>query len=397
MAVKEQLMNMYVKVFLALATCVGPGAIGSALAQPQQTQSPGDVIRRFDKNGDGKLSREELPEQMRAVFDRVDTNQDGFVTPEEEVAFRARNREIQMLRKKTPAARGAQVPDSMEAIRDIPYADNNNRRQALDLYLPKQPKDNGKPLPVIVWIHGGAWLAGDRASGFGQLRPFVQSGDYAGVSVGYRLTNEASWPAQIHDCKAAIRWIRGNAKKYNLDPDHIGVWGSSAGGHLVAMLGTSGGVETLEGKLGSFTDQSSRVTCVVDFFGPAELLTMGDSPSNLDHNAPKSPESLLVGGTLQETKEVAKEASPVTYVSKDDPPFLIVHGDKDMTVPYNQSVRLNELLKKADVDTTLVTIEGAGHGGFASRRLNERVRAFFDKHLRGKSADIEGGTIRRGE
>lgn len=389
-------MSRHPAVLLVLATSLTLCTLISGMAQQQKSPAPAEVVRRFDKNGDGKLTREELPEQMRSTFDRVDANGDGFVTPEEEAAFRARNRAAQELRKKQPAAPGAQVPDSMQAIRDIPYADNDNRRQALDLYLPKQPTE-GKPLPVIVWIHGGAWLAGDRASGFGQLRTFVQSGDYAGVSVGYRLTDEASWPAQIDDCKAAIRWIRGNAKKYNLDPDRIGVWGSSAGGHLVAMLGTSGGVESLEGKLGSFADQSSRVTCVVDFFGPAELLTMGDSPSSLDHNAARSPESLLVGGTLQETKEVAKNASPVTYVSKDDPPFLIVHGDKDMTVPYDQSVRFNELLKQATVDTTLITIEGAGHGGFASRTLNDRVRAFFDKHLRDLPAEIEGGTIRRGE
>ncbi len=353
-------MSRHPAVLLVLATSLTLCTLISGMAQQQNSQAPAEVVRRFDKNGDGKLTREELPEQMRPTFDRVDANKDGFVTPEEEAAFRTRNRAAQELRKKQPVAPGAQVPDSMQAIRDIPYADNDNRRQALDLYLPKQPTD-GKPLPVIVWIHGGAWLAGDRASGFGQLRAFVHSGDYAGVSVGYRLTDEASWPAQIYDCKAAIRWIRGNAKKYNLDPDRIGVWGSSAGGHLVAMLGTSGGVESLEGKLGSFTDQSSRVTCVVDFFGPAELLTMGDAPSSLDHNAARSPESQLVGGTLQETKEVARDASPVTYVSKDDPPFLIVHGDKDMTVPYNQSVRFNELLKEANVDTTLITIAGARH------------------------------------
>ncbi len=389
-------MNRHPTALLLLTVCVTLCTAISATAQPQNRQTPGDIFRRWDQNGDGKLTRDELPEQMRPTFDRVDANQDGFVTPEEERAFRARNRAAQERKKKPPVARGAQVSDSMEAIRDIPYADNDNRRQALDLYLPKQ-RTEGKLLPVIVWIHGGAWRAGDRASGFGQLRAFVHSGDYAGVSVGYRLTDEAHWPAQIHDCKAALRWIRGNAGKYHLDPDRIGVWGSSAGGHLVAMLGTSGGVEALEGELGSYADQSSRVTCVVDFFGPSELLTMGDAPSDLDHNGAGSPESLLVGGTLQEMKEVAKDASPVTYVSRDDPPFLIVHGDKDGTVPYSQSVRFHELLQQAEVDTTLITIEGAGHGGFASRTLNDRVRAFFEKHLRGQAAEIEGGIIRRGE
>ncbi len=387
-------MNWLVAVVWRVLTPALLALVATLWAQPAWSQQRGEVFRRWDENGDGKLTREELPERLRPIFNRVDTDRDGFVTPEENAAFQARNRAQQQRRPR--AAGGAQVPDSIQVTRDIPYAGTNDRRQALDLYLPKSPRTD-KPLPVIVWIHGGAWLAGDRASGLGQLRPFVQSGDYAGVSVGYRLTDQASWPAQIYDCKAAIRWIRGNAKKYNLDPDHIGVWGSSAGGHLVAMLGTSGGIESLEGKLGSFTDQSSRVTCVVDFFGPAELLTMGDHPSNLDHNAPNSPESRLVGGTLQETKQVAQDASPVTYVSKGDPPFLIVHGDKDMTVPYQQSVRLTELLEKAHVDATMITIQGAGHGGFASPTLHDRVRAFFDKHLRSKPAKIEGGTIRRGE
>ncbi len=379
----------------ALAALAAP-----AVAQQAAAQRPPDAVRRWDQDGDGKLTRDELPEPMRGMFERVDTDHDGFITTEEDAAFRARNRDAKQRAAKQGAQSapggGAPVPDSMEAIRDIPYAETDNRRQALDLYLPKRPAD-APPLPVIIWIHGGAWQSGDRASGFGQLRALVQSGDYAGVSVGYRLTNEAHWPAQIFDCKAAIRWIRGQAKKYNLDADHIGVWGSSAGGHLVAMLGTSGGVESLEGQLGSFREQSSRVACVVDFFGPAELLTMGDAPGSFDHNSPTSPESLLVGGPVQETKEVAQQASPITFVSPDDPPILIVHGNQDMTVPYDQSVRLHDRLTRTGVDSTFITIDGGGHGGFASRALNERVRAFFDKHLRGEPAEISGGTIGRGE
>ncbi|MGE0171093.1 alpha/beta hydrolase fold domain-containing protein, partial [Nocardioides sp.] len=174
--------------------------------------------------------------------------------------------------------------------------------------LPKKPA-NDKPLPVIAFIHGGAWRAGDKKGGFTRLREFVESGHYAGVSIGYRLTDQATWPTQIHDCKAAIRWIRGNAKKYNLDPDHIGVIGPSAGGHLVAMLGTSGGVAELEGKLGKYLDQSSKVTCVVDEFGPTELLMMSKFPSRIDHDSPNSPESKLVGGAIQEKKEAARSAS----------------------------------------------------------------------------------------
>ncbi len=354
-------MNELRFFMLALAVYMSFTAANSGLAQDREAQPPSGVFRNWDKNGDGKLTREELPGQVRQNFDRVDTNKDGFITPDEDAAFRNRNGRVQNAKQKKSPAKAPRLPANIRATRDLSYADNDNPRQRLDLYLPAAPTSD-KPLPVVVWIHGGAWRAGDKAGGIGQLSSFVASGDYAGVSVGYRLTNEAHWPAQIYDCKAAIRWIRGNAEKYHLDPNRIGVWGSSAGGHLVAMLGTSGDVEFLEGELGKYTDQSSRVTCVVDYFGPSELLAMGDYPSNLDHNGPNSPESLLVGSTLQETKTVAREASPVSYVTQDDAPFLVVHGDKDITVPYNQSVRLQELLKRAGVDVTFITVEGGGHG-----------------------------------
>lgn len=294
------------------------------------------------------------------------------------------------------AGRRPPLPEGIRAKLDIPYAGTDNPRQRLDLYLPKKPAGEG-PLPVVVWIHGGAWRGGDKRSGLRNLADLVASGNYAGVSVGYRLTGEAIWPVQIHDCKAAIRWIRAHARQNNVDPKRIGVWGSSAGGHLVAMLGTSGGVEKLEGKLGAHADRDSRVTCVVDYFGPSDLLTMGKYPSRMDHDAAGSPESLLVGGPLQQTPEAARCASPTTYVTQDDPPFLIVHGDKDPLVPHNQSVRLAELLEEAGTDVTMITVTGAGHGGFRSQELTRRVHRFFDKHLRDKDAKIPGGKIPQGQ
>jgi acetyl esterase/lipase len=373
---------------------------------------PPDLFSRWDRNGDGKLSRDELPEQARPNFDRVDADGDGVISRDEHAAFLKRR---QAGAKQQPGAPGVkqrpgglavkqrpgfpgpkQPPEGIRLQSDVPYAGTDNPRQCVDLLLPEK-RAGDRPLPVIVWIHGGAWLGGDKRGGMGQLARFVATGNYAGVSVGYRLSGEAIWPAQIHDCKAAIRWIRANAEKHNLDPERIGVWGSSAGGHLVAMLGTSGGVEELEGKLGPHTDADSRVQCVVDYYGPSDLLTMGDYPSNMKHNAPDSPESKLVGGPVQETKEVARAASPVTYVSKDDPPFLIVHGDADMTVPYNQSERLDAALEKAGVGSTFITVQGGGHGGFRSDELLRRVGLFFDKHLRGQDAQIPDEPIRQGQ
>src|SRR5207249_1056789 len=133
------------------------------------------------------------------------------------------------------------LPDNVQKEADIVYGKAGDVSLKLDLYLPKA--EAKKPRPVVVWTHGGGWQAGNKASGAARLAGLVATGDYGGVSVGYRLTDVTAWPGQIHDCKAAIRWIRANAKKYNLDPDRIGVWGSSAGGHLVSMLGTSAGVK----------------------------------------------------------------------------------------------------------------------------------------------------------
>jgi len=342
-----------------------------------------DRFRNWDKNGDGKLSREELPERLRRNFDRVDANRDGSISLEEHRA--AAQRLAERTAQRGGPARSPDAPEGVIAKRDIPYAGTDNPRQKLDLYLPKEPK--GEKLPLIVFIHGGAWRAGDKNGGLQRVAPFVQSGQYAGASIGYRLTNEAQWPAQIHDCKAAIRWLRANAKEHKIDPERIAVWGSSAGGHLVAMLCVSGNVKELEGELGKHLGTSSRVTCVVDFFGPTELLTMGDAHSKMDHNSADSPESRLIGGALQENKEKAKAASPITYVTRDDAPILIMHGTKDPLVPYDQSVRFEKALKKAGVDVLFVTVQDGGHG-FRGAEIDKRVAVYFEKYLRGQDVEI---------
>jgi acetyl esterase/lipase len=208
------------------------------------------------------------------------------------------------------------------------------------------------------------------------------------ASIGYRLSQHATFPAQIEDCKAAIRWLRANAKTYQLDPDHIGAWGASAGGHLVALLGTTGGVKELEGK-GSNAEQSSRVQGVVDFFGPTEFLQMDAHAVKgafLKHDPANSPESRLIGGAIQENVEKVKRANPVQYVTKDAPPFFIAHGEQDPLVPCHQSELLYEALKKAGVEVTLQKIPGAGHGGreFGTDKMQAAVQEFFDKHLKPK-------------
>jgi acetyl esterase/lipase len=221
---------------------------------------------------------------------------------------------------------------------------------------------------------------------------------YAVLDVGYRLSGEAIFPAQVEDCKAAVRWVRANAAKYQLNPNRIGAWGSSAGGHLVAFLGTSGDVKEFDTEANG--QYSSRVQAVCDWFGPTDFLQMDEHSlegSRLIHDAPKSPESLLVGGPIQEEpyRSLANKANPITYVTKDDPPFLIMHGDKDMLVPHHQSELLYDALKKVGVEAELRIVKGAGHGlrdGEESpSKLVEIVAEFFDKHL--KQPKVQEGRI----
>lgn len=269
------------------------------------------------------------------------------------------------------------LAQKVDVTRDVEYGRAGDRSLTLDVYQPKNR--TADLLPVIVWIHGGGWRGGDKASG-GRLSSFVATGRYVGVSVGYRLSGEAVWPAQIHDCKAAIRWIRANAKKYGINPDRIGVWGSSAGGHLVSLLGTSSDIEPLEGDCGT-PSVSSRVACVVDFCGPTDMVIFRHAAADQ-----------LFGKPVAERQAEARAASPAAHVSNDDPPFLIVHGTDDRTVPIAQAELFHEKLKESGVDVTFVRVEGGGHGIGGSEVMG-RVVSFFDKHLRGEDVEVSGEPI----
>ncbi len=285
--------------------------------------------------------------------------------------------------ERKPMPPPARVSDSIELKADLPYAGNDNPWQMVDLFLPKH-RATEKPLPVVVYIHGGGWSGGTRRGG-GMAAGFAASGNYAGVSVGYRLSSEAKWPAQIYDCKAAIRWIRGHAKEYNLDPEHIGVTGTSAGGHLVSLLGLTEGVKELEGDLGEFTSLSSKVTCVVNVCGPQDMaspLMQGDAALKDDPAV-----AGLLGGTLAEKAAEAKQCSPLTYVHAGAPPFMTLHGTKDLRVNFNNATRLQAALTKVGSPTILIPITDGGHG-FNSPEANKRVQQFFDLHLRGIPSEI---------
>ena len=261
--------------------------------------------------------------------------------------------------------------EGVKVVRDIQYAKGGDRPLLLDLYLPE--KASG-PLPLVIWVHGGAWRAGSRAN---PPALFLLRHGYAVASISYRFSQEAVFPAQIEDCKAAVRFLRSRANQYGIDAERFGAWGASAGGHLVALLGTAGDVKEFD--KGDNLEFSSRVQAVCDFFGPTDFLAMGRN--DLDHNAPNSPESQLIGGPIQQNRDKCARANPITYVSPDDPPFLIMHGDKDRLVPINQSELLHAALRKAGVDSTFRIVEGKGHG-FGGPEIQQTVLEFFDKHLK---------------
>ena len=274
------------------------------------------------------------------------------------------------------------LPEGVKAHRDLAYVEGGHERQKLDLYLPEKA---GGPLPLILWVHGGGWQAGSKDQCPPLRGGYLERG-YAVASIGYRLSGHAVFPAQIEDCKSAIRWLRAHAKEYSLDPQRFGVWGSSAGGHLVALIGTSGDVKEFDA--GANPDQSSRVQAVCDWYGPTDFTVFVTTPGYESHATASSPEANLIGGAVMENKDKAARVNPITYVDKKDPPFLIMHGDKDPTVPINQSQLLFDSLKKAGVSAHFHTIHGAGHGGpgFAGKNIDEMVSTFFETHLKTQSA-----------
>lgn len=271
--------------------------------------------------------------------------------------------------------------NSIEIVRDIVYAEIERAegepvRLALDAAFPRHSDE--KPLPVAVYVHGGGWSGGSRQAGDVFL-PMLARGGYLAVSISYRLTGEDTWPAQLHDCKAAIRFLRANADELGIDAERIGVWGHSAGGHLSSMLGTCGDVEDLEGDVGD-GGVTSRVACVAALSGPADLTTFV-RPRRRGGDVMRD---LLGSDDPEELARLAREASPVTWIDADDPPFLIVHGTDDRLVPSSQAQSLHDALVAAGVKSELVLLEGEGHA-ITNRDAYRRVAAFFDAHLGGNA------------
>jgi acetyl esterase/lipase len=275
--------------------------------------------------------------------------------------------------------------------KNLAYVTGGSSNQTLDLYASKKAKER----PLIVWIHGGAFLFGSKEGFAAEPVPldFLLEG-YAVASINYRLSPEAIFPAQLEDCKAAIRWLRAHADEYGINSNRIGVWGASAGGNLAALVGATG--ELREFEVGENLGFSSRVQAVCDFFGPTDFLQMDAHrlPDGQIHDAADSPESKLVGVPIQDNPDKARRVNPITYVTKDAPPFLIVHGTLDRLVPFNQSQLLAAALEAVGASVKFHSVDGGGHGEYfgaaggcglyADPPVAPMVKAFFATHLMAK-------------
>ncbi len=260
------------------------------------------------------------------------------------------------------------IPPGVDVIRNVEYGRGGDTRLALDIYRPKVlPKER---LPAVIFIHGGGWRNGDKADGrFATRTAMIADAGYFAVSINYRLTR-SNITAEVEDCKCAVRWLRANAAKYNVDPERIGVWGSSAGGHLALMVAYADEKAGLEGK-GGHDGVSSAVQAVCSWYGPTELGSFG------------------LGGREEEQKRL----SPMTYVRKDVPPALLIHGEKDQTVPVSHSERLELLLQNSGAEVTFIRVKNANHGlkpvdapaiEPSLAQLHEATVKFFDKHLKSR-------------
>ncbi len=273
------------------------------------------------------------------------------------------------------------IPENVKALRDLSYANSENQSQKLDLYLP----ESKHPLALVIWIHGGGWRSGDKKAG--PIRPLLEAG-YAVASVNYRLSQEAKWPAQIEDCIEASNWLVSNHEKYGLDPERIGLWGASAGGHLALMEAMYQGAG--KNKDTAIKQKPLRIKAVCDWFGPCDLLSYLN-----DENSPASGQNMiegLLGEKGNKLTELAFAASPASLVDSVTklPAIIIFHGNRDRLVPLKQSESFVKMLKSKGISNIELKVVNGGHGfpGFDKRTIDESIM-FFQKELKQKQAARE--------
>jgi acetyl esterase/lipase len=296
---------------------------------------------------------------------------------------------------------GCQKSSLVKVISDIPYytyqKEGQNKALTLDLYLPKKSsKDTVNTFPVIVFIHGGGWYEGDKKVCPGKL---VAQQGYIMACISYRFSSEALFPAQIHDVKNAVRWLRKNAEKYQINPNKVAVWGYSAGGHLSILLGTSSGIPELEGET---SEISSKIQAVCNWYGPTDFsqvppaFTEDITPELVKDKSYRKRRWFLytlathrlIGSPVSKKPKLTQLANPINYIDSSDPPVLIMHGEKDNVVPIRQSEILHDALKKKGVSVTFSRPQDRGHnfegknGEFYDPQLIKETLTFFDQHLK---------------
>jgi acetyl esterase/lipase len=269
----------------------------------------------------------------------------------------------------------AQAQGSVATHKDIAY-DDDHKSQCLDVYLAK----SDKPTPAMIFIHGGGWRAGSKKNIPAWLKSFVAEGKLSVVSVEYRFTDVESHPAQVNDCLRAVQFVRHNARKWNIDEKRLGVTGGSAGGHLSAYVALHDDAADAKSK-DPVERHSSRVACAVSFAGPTDWSLL----STIEHRHPAYRQ--LIGyepGTPADklAARLVKDVSPISFASKDDPPVMQVHGDKDVIVPVAHATNLHRKLEAIGVESELVIIPGGNHGvSGAGGETAKRPRAFVQRHL----------------
>ena len=273
-------------------------------------------------------------------------------------------------------------PENTKVYGNIPYAKDTSRFHLLDIYL---PANTTKPLPLVVWIHGGAWMLNDKYADMGYMKNTVKSfldSGYALASIDYRYSTTAPFPAQLQDCNQAIQFLYDHAAQYQLDKSSIALIGFSAGGHLASLLGLSQNNNITAfypgGKKPSF-----KIRTVLDFYGPSDFVVLGASPDTSINNN-RNAVSILLGALPLKRPDLAKTASPVTYIDKNDPPFLIVQGEKDESVPYTQSVMLHSWLDLAGVPNEIIVVKDAPHYGtmFDAENIRAKIFQYLRRYLR---------------
>lgn len=277
----------------------------------------------------------------------------------------------------SPAYAQETVPAGVVFEKNIEYSNPDDQHLQLNM---ARPKEGAGPFPAVICIHGGGFRAGTR-EGFNELCLQLAERGYVAVTVSYRLAPKYQFPAAVYDVKAAVRWMRANAEKYQIDPDRIGTTGGSAGGHLAQFLGVTSGVKKFEGDGGN-AGCSSSVKCVVNFYGPSDFTKSYDASVDAKDVLP-----LFLGGNLQQERHRHIESSPLYWVTPEAAPTLFVHGTKDAYVAHEQAEWIVDRMKAADVEATLMTIEDGDHGFRTSTLdIKEKIEnarfEFFEKHLK---------------